>query len=63
LTREVERKGVGLTTDRFAAKEGSEVALARGLNGAGRHRPLEHSLRQMVGAGWLIHRSGVSSTC
>jgi hypothetical protein len=45
LTGEVEEKSVGLTTDRFAAKEGSEAAPARGLGGVGRHRPLEHALQ------------------
>jgi hypothetical protein len=63
LTGEVEGGGVGLTTDRFAAKEGSRAAPARGLGGADRYRPLEHALRQLGGEGWSMHRPGVSSTC
>jgi hypothetical protein len=58
LTGEVEEKSVGLTTDRFAAKEGSEAAPARGLGGVGRHRPLEHALQRMGGVGWSIHGAG-----
>jgi hypothetical protein len=60
---EVEGGGVGLTTDRFVAKKGSRAASARGRGGADRHRPLEHALRLLGGAGWSMHGSGVSSVC
>jgi hypothetical protein len=63
LTGEVEGGGVGLTTDRFAAKEGSGAAPARRLGSADRHRPLEHALRRLGDAGGSMHGSGVSSTC
>jgi hypothetical protein len=58
LTGEVEGGGVGLTTDRFAAKEGSGAAPARGLGGVDRHRPLEHALRRLGGVGWSMHGRG-----